>query len=316
MRYEILLIVLLTAIATIVVGFGSAAFWGGGVTTNSTSWGIYRYSENISFDYDQHISGKVTPVDGPNNMKLGSYFSSYSNIDINDVRLCEKISASQGTYKTDELTRVRARNDGLVSMDTTKPADSNEYTVTYQENWPVGIVQRKSIAYSGERFNTEEFSGNNLDFAGGNFLYNKDFIKDSTIILSLSRLNATILATDNGIEQANVEATRSTDFRIRVKATGLSDIRYQQSGSKFITGPRSGYEIVNAGEERYYGKYNFTEVIGMKNVGKDVHPEDEWLPCCTGGWDTMPYSSRVGFGNLSNIFDCSCYNIKNKNTNE
>ncbi len=291
------------------VGCASADFWSGYAGTNSTSWSIFRESTQINFYYEQHVSGKVEPVDGPNNRSLNSYYSCYSNVNINDVSIKERLAAFKGNYKCDEIEAMAARDDNVIQSDIVKPSGGNEYTLTYHEIWPVVMVQLKSIAYSGKEINAREVAGNNLDYAKADFLYSNNLIKDITIREGLSRLNATVVATDNGIETAKREATRSTEFKVRASATGISDFSYLQSGSKYTREPITGYEVLNKGDERYYGKYNMTDVIEMQSSENNSEPEEGGLSCCNGGWDDMLPSDKVGYGmGAKDIFDCTCYN--------
>jgi len=255
------------------------------------------------------VSGKVEPVDGPNNRSLNAYYSCSSNVNINDVSIKERIAALEGKYKTDEIEAMSARNDNIIQSDIVKPSGSNEYTLTYHEIWPVVMVQLKSIAYSGKEIDAREIAGNNLDYAKADFLYSNDLTKDITIRMGLSRLNATVVATDNGIETAEREATRSTEFKVRASATGISDFSYLQSGPKYTREHIFGYEVLNKGDERYYGKYNMTNILEMQSFENNSEPEEGWLSCCEGGWEGMLPSDKVGYGmGGKDIFDCTCFN--------
>ncbi len=290
------------------VGCGSADFWSGSIGTNSTSWEIHRVSSNINFYYEQHVSGKIRPIDGPNNRSLSPYYSCSSNVNINDISIKERISALNGKYKTDEIEAMAARNDNIIESDLNKPSGSDEYAITYHEVWPVVMVQLKSIAYSGKGINAREIAGNNLDFAKANFIYSNDLIKDITIRLGLSKLNATVIANDNGIQTATLEATRSTEFKVRASTTGISDLSYLQSGPRYTGKPITGYQVLNEGDERYYGKYNMTSIIRMQSIENAFEPEGGWLSCCNGGWDDVSLSDKASCGtNISNIFDCTYY---------
>jgi hypothetical protein len=247
-------------------------------------------------------------------MTLKPYHSSFFNTDFNDVRLSERTAALQGDFKTDEITGIMARNDASVETETSKPAGGDEYTILYHETWPVGMIQRKSMAYNGSGINNREFSGNNMDFVRTNFLYNKNFVKDVTVRMSVLRLNATLVANDQSIEQADLDITRNTDFRFRARTTGIADISYLQSGSRLAERSIPRYEIQNYGEERYLGSYDMTKIIQMKNREDRLASEDSWLPCCSDGWKDMTIPDAAGFGrDARKIFDCSCFNDKGFN---
>ena len=116
----------------LIVGCASADFWSGYIGTNTTSWSIYRESTNVNFYYEQHVSGKIEAVDGPNNRSLNSYYSCYSNVDINDVSIKERLAAFKGKYKCDEIEAMAARDDNVIESDIAKPAGSDEYTLNYR----------------------------------------------------------------------------------------------------------------------------------------------------------------------------------------
>ncbi len=309
----LVLMMLLLLLVTLCAGFASAAFWKASIGTDSTSWTLFRESENMSFRYESHVSGKIEPVNGPKNTTLNSWHSSFFDANFNDVRLSERTAALQGDYKTDEITGIMARNDASVESEISKPVGSDEYSILYHETWPVGLIQRKSMAYNGSGINTREFSGNNMDYVGTNFLYNKNLIKDVTVRMTVVKLNATLVANDQSIEKADLDITRSTDFRFRARSNGISDIRYLQSGPSLQEGSVPRYQVQNFGEQRYVGSYDMTKIITMKNREDRLASEDYWLPCCFSGWEDMATTDTIGFGEMAKkVFDCSCANSASK----
>jgi hypothetical protein len=159
--------------------------------------------------------------------------------------------------------------------------------------------------YSGRGINNRDFVGNNRDFVGANFLYNTEFSKERTLNASLERLNATILATDESLQDVLIKATRSTQYRLKAHTTGITNIKYRQ------VGPEG--EIANAGDERFAGVYDIEKNILMKSRFDLYRAEDDWLPCCYGGWSDMNYRDQKGFGKSARgVFDCACYNALSK----
>ncbi len=294
---NILIILLLMALTA----GSSATSWSGGVKTDSDSWYIHRTSSNLSFDYTQSVKGQVSPVDFKGRA-LSPFHSYYGNVKLNDVRFKERTAALEGSLSTEEVLTLKSSVKNAVNATISKPAGSNLYTIDFYENWPVKLSYDKTMSYSGRNINDIDFVGNNQDFVGANFLYNREFSKERSINASLDRLNATVLATDNVIELAEIRATRDTEYRLKAHTTGIADIKYRQVGTDG--------EILNEGDERFVGVYDITKKIGMKSHFDKYVTDDDWLPCCYGGWTDMRYYDQKGFGkSTSGVFDCRCYKV-------
>ena len=87
---------------------------------------------------------------------------------------------------------------------------------TSTRRWPVKLNYSKSMSYSGKEINNREFVGNNSDYVGANFLYNREFSEERSLNMSLERMNATILATDEAIDFSEIKATRDTQYKLQV----------------------------------------------------------------------------------------------------
>ena len=272
-----------------------AASWSSTVSTNTGSWSIFRQSENLSFDYSQSVQGTVLPIDY-HGRTLGSYYSGYQEVDVNDIRLRDRTSAFQGSYASEELMSLRSDDITYpVYLNITKPAGSPVYTIQYFERWPVILKSSKSVRYSGKEINDREFAGNNKDFAGSDLLYNKELTKDTKFGLLLRRMNATVLATNNAIISADFMPLKEMDYRITTHTTGIADLKYQQTGPSYEI-KHGIYPAVNDGEERYYGTYDIIRHIHMKSDFQNYTLTYDWLPCISCGWSDMAYHDQKGFG--------------------
>jgi hypothetical protein len=64
-------------------------------------------------------------------------------------------------------------------------------------------------------------------------------------------------------------------------------------------------------DEDYWGTYHIEKNITLEVPYKKVTKSDDWLPCCFGGYLTMPKYYQMyskGFGsNVKGIFDCTCW---------
>lgn len=287
------------ALLLTLISSASAASWSGMVKTDSDSWYLYRESSNLSFDFTQKVEGQISPVDF-RGRTLSPFHSFYENVKLNDVRVKERTAALEGSLSTEELLTLYSSINNSVNASWYKPAGSDLWTIDFYEKWPVKLSYSKSMDYSGRGINNRDFVGNNKDFVGANFLYNTEFSKERTLNASLERLNATILATDESLQSVQVKATRTTQYRLKAHTTGITNFKYRQVGPD--------EEIVNAGDERFAGVYDIEKNILMKSRFHLYRSEDDWLPCCYGGWSDMRYYDQKGFGKSARgIFDCTCY---------
>jgi hypothetical protein len=286
----------------------SSDSWHGYVKTTTDTWSIYKQSENISFTSDQYIEGKIEAFRGPRGRILSPYCSYFRDVDLDDVRLKDRTSAWEGNYSSSEMMNVRAKVNPPIGLDISKPAGSDIYRVDIYEEWPVNISAYKTLEYSGKGINDRDFAENNLDYAGTNLLYNTKLSKNLIVELSLERMNATVLATDDNIIQVERKATRDLNFRLSAHTTGIANIKFQQSGPLFDRFSPTNYEILNKGEGRYYGVFNLKENIRMKSGFDDLKPDDDWLTCCCQGWTDMNALDKIPHSS-DGIFDCTHSNL-------
>lgn len=255
-----------------------AASWAGHVDTNTTSWSIDRDSATVGFNLGSFVEGDISPIVGPGGRILGAYHSYYSDVDVNDVRLSERTAAFEGQYSSEEVMRLRAETLEAVNFTATKPAGSDVWTIAWYETWPVTLLSSKTIDYTGDGINDRDYAGNNLDYAGMSFLYNKEFSKDRKVNLQLDRMNVTVVATNDSIISANLLPTKSIDYEIESHSTGIADLEHKLTGTDRTT-------VISRGEERYMGVFDISRKIGVHTEYNDNENESDWLSCCFGGYD-------------------------------
>jgi hypothetical protein len=220
---------------------------------------------------------------------------------LNDVRVRERTAALEGKYSSEELLTLRSSINNSVNVSITKPSGSDLYTIEFYERWPVRLSYSKSLSYAGKQINNREFVGNNRDYVGANFLYNQVFSKERSLNMSLERLNATLFATDEAIDLGEVKATRDTQYRLQSHSTGIASFKYLQAGAE-------DGEILNAGDERFVGTYDIVKNLRMKSRFDLHRSEDDWLPCCDGGYASMNLKDQGYLGKTARgVFDCTCF---------
>jgi hypothetical protein len=232
---------------------------------------------------------------------LSPYHSFYEDVKFNDVRVKERTAALQGTYGSEEKLRLKSNTNDSVNATIYKPAGSDIYIIDFYEHWPVKLSYNKSMNYSGKEINNREFVGNNKDFIGANFLYNHEFSKERSLNVTLERLNATILASDEVIYTGETKATRDTRYDLKSHSTGIAEFQHRQVGASD--------EILSKGDERFVGIYDITNNIRMKSRFDDIRKEDEWLPCCSGGFLSMTPIDQKALKSARGVFDCTCNTV-------
>ncbi len=295
---KLLLLAGLLIAALIFAAQGSS--WSGYVKTDADSWSISRESSNLSFTMDQSIEGQVSSVDY-RGRTLSPYHSYYKDLSLNDVKVKERTAALDGSISSEESLTMQSWNNKSVNATIYKPSGSDTYTVEFYEKWPVELSDSENITYSGKQINSRGFVGNNRDYAGSNFLYSQDFSKEQSLNVKLERLNATIFASDEEIESADVMATKSTQYRLQSHSTGIAAIKFQQENEDG--------SVIGEGDQRYNGIYDIDLNLQMNSRYDLTREQDDWLPCCSGGYSDMKSSDQKPFKSAKGIFDCTCYEV-------
>jgi len=299
---------ILSILSLLLIPGGIAISWSGEVGTDFGSWSINRQSNNVSFLYEQSVEGQIKPV-SYRGRNLSGVHSSYGNVNLNDVEVMDRTAASEGDFSSKGYLFAASNTESAVFMEAVKPAGSEIYTIDFYESWPVWLGYSRSINYAGRGINNRDFAGNNKDFVDASFLYGKEFAMGRALKMSLERMNATVLVVSNSslvnvpnesIMHYDVMATRSTNYTLLARSTGIASLKYRQVGSQD--------ELLSGGDERYVGDYEITRKINM-NSGFFETPEvkeEDWAPCCFAGYGDLSMADRRELVSAKGVFDCSC----------
>jgi hypothetical protein len=264
------------------------------------------------------VEGNISPIDiSPAKSRsriLHPHQSYYGEVGNNDVRFRQRTSSLEGSYKsTDKIIMQSVLNmDGIV-LTVVKLAGTDLFTIEYNgEKSPVLIKSNRTLAYSGRGINDRDFEGNNGDFVGANFLYNRELSKQQKTVMWLQRMNATLHSLNETITYAELKPTKYLGYEIKANTTGIADLSYRFRDTKYDL-KHQNYPALSMGEERYYGTYNLMQKINMKSVfnlanDTDYYDTESWLPCCYEGWkDLMPFDKKSFGADAKGVFDCTCY---------
>ncbi len=272
-------LILLSAVVFAFLSNACAIHWDSKVSTNSSSWSIYRQSGSIKIDLSSSIIGTLEQME-LNSRSFKPYNSYYTDIIINDVRLRERISSSEGNYSSEDTLSISSSDEEEIEINYGKEANTDIYTFSYKEEWPVLLMANRKVEYSGRQINDRSFVGNNMDSVGTNCQYNHNFSKDLTVISWLDRMNATVIATDDNIIKAEIMPTKYLGYLIEANTTGVADFDYSLAGSLY-NAKRGIYPALSEGHQRYYGTYRIGQKIEMRSTyNKSESKKINLLPCC------------------------------------
>jgi len=68
-------------------------------------------------------------------------------------------------------------------------------------------------------------------------------------------------------------------------------------------------EILNEGDERYVGVYDIVKNMRMKSRFETIKKDDDWIPCCSGGFAGMNPLDQGAFKSARGVFDCTCFTV-------
>jgi len=258
---------LLLAVLLILCEFGSCKYYQ--VTERDTGWttGI-RQSDNISLDITGSAIGEGT-------------FSRYTETDVNDVRMRERIAASNGTLDTAERIRLKADTTNPVEITIEKFPGGQDYLLTVNETWPVGMLAQRRLDYMGKGISDSDFFGNNLDYVGASYSFAKDLRMDRSALLYLNQAWFELGINDStkAIYHDLFFPTKSIDYHLDSLFQGTATFRYRQAEGHTMTKER--HTTASEGLETYAGRFQLNRHIFMKSLGRGfLSNDDDWLACC------------------------------------
>lgn len=272
---------LLLLVALIVLTFSPTPARFYKITELDTGWTTgLRQSLNASVDVSGEAIGE------------GKYYR-YTQMDFNDVRMAERISAANGTMDTAERIRLKAEASGTVELVAVKNPGDQNYTLTVNETWPVAMAAARRMDYIGRGISDRESFGNNLDYVGASFYGATDLKKERTCYLELTNVwfEAFMNNTTKVLYYDHFRPNKTTEYSLTSRSSGLAVLTFRQFKDR---------APVNEGEERYSGNFSLSRKIFL--ASSRYNATDLWagqLECCLGLKDRSLFERRV-FGSDGN----------------
>ena len=200
----------------------------------------------------------------------------YTEINVNDVRMRERISAKEGTLDTEERISLRAEDTTPWESELTKLQGGQDYLLTVNETWPVSLNTTRTTDYLGRGISDREIFGNNLDYVGSQHLYTTDFRKDRKCELDLKNAWFEALLNDTAkiVIKDIFQPAKTTNYDLDSYSTGLVILKHRHVKDRVVAGE---------GDERYAGTFRIQRHISMGAPGRnETDSEVDWLECCVG----------------------------------
>lgn len=269
-------------VALVLIFFSSDAgsvYWSSTVSTDSSSWSIYRQSDTFQFEQHGYVEGTISSIEFKGRT-LPPYLSCSSDFGSNDVHLQERIAAREGSYRSEDMSELKSSADAEITKNTTK-FPSGLYTIDYEEEWPVFLGAGRLLAYQGENINYRDYAENNRDSVGSNFLYSKRLLRLRGLDMHLEKMNISILADDNSLQHIEVMPIGNLSYKMDANATGIADLYYRKTASQYDIKHKI-YPALSEGWERYYGSFKIHRQILMNLSSLDLAIDNQSMSCCLG----------------------------------
>jgi hypothetical protein len=285
---------------------------------------IFREEYNISFNIDQKVQGN-------------GFFSTYKYAHMPDspgtegslFNGVEGKNQAHGSGSSDTESLLSAGSSYTNETDLDKAYNEIDYPEGYEEYWSnfVEIKEDNKLTYSpiAMAIGTRYYALHPIAF--------NSLIDVETWIKNRNGFNSIC----NRIEKAHgldevLEALSSSNYDPSTLTTMKVEDNLVEGKAHFGAlqlagipkGEESEEETVDGGlaikawqkplsviDQDYVGTYQIRNSITLAMSSYTEHFDDDWLPCCFGGYLTMPTyykKGSKGFGsNVNSIFDCTCW---------
>ena len=251
------------------------------------------------------------------------FFSSYRDITASELWL-SNLDHGSGNYSGESEYRVQNQATYTNTLD---------YDLTNQQlirfNKSTDYAYAASSFDFGRSFRAAAFQSKGQD---GTFI--KNYEDSDRFNLGGTSMNA--LFQDLDVLSSDISAELSFK-RTTVEDDDSSDlVRLNSSGSIMLNlesaftgkGHIGMLNAINATGERHIGVPDIEideDYIGTFSLSKKMSQNfeynwkreaDYWLPCCSGGWNDLSYTTKKDFGlNANGVFDCTCFSLPGQTTN-
>jgi len=252
------------------------------------------------FDMDQSVQGNG--------------FHNYRN-DINTSSLqMSNLGHGTGSYSYEAQLLAKKETDYSSDVSTYRYS-TGERKITFDEG--VDFVFAPMRFGFGKSFHSGALSSLGKEETciknyGGLMSMNARFDSISTMSKNIS--------VDMYLKNSSDDATNADLFALKFTNIGYTklnlDAAFTGRGHIGVLGwERSGVpnaknlQVDNLIDEDYLGTYHIVKKMSQAFNYTILQQKDDWLPCCSGGFDSMSYADLKPFVSARGIFDCTCSKV-------
>jgi len=242
--------------------------------------------EGLRFDSNQTVEG----------FGIASTYRCMASWD----RVLHSHSSGSGVFTSESKTLVQ---NGVVAKRTPE---------SFESNIGIGLQENTSNAYSPTK----------LDYPGS--------FRSGPISSLWS--DSTFAGNDNGIVlKARFDHVQALNKEMTTKVSGagsIEELTDSKSSASFgasmklnaafngtgqmgmYVGTIKGENLDALVDEYYRGTFTISKKMEIAFKSSLLQDEDDWLPCCSGGWDYMNYKNKEGFpDDVDRVFNCTCFSM-------
>jgi hypothetical protein len=242
-----------------------------------------EFSGQLGFDSSQKISGS-------------GYTNIHRNFDTNGLRL-EISQQGSGLYESDNTADVRQKY--VYDDDTNAWKSTSDYEIPFEENNNMAYIPQpftlgRSFRTKGiEALWSDRFYAKNF---GGNVSMNLEFLRLEVMAKEISaNLRVSSFSKNDNTVASGLHHATKTNLNAAFFGQGHINVRTTDE----------------AIDEDYHGAFAIIKKMALEGDIKLNQVDDDWMPCCMGGWENMTAHEKMDFGiSAEGIFDCSCTNFR------
>lgn len=252
------------------------------------AWGDTNVQTNYIYKMDQSVKGN-------------GFFSSYQDITTDDLVL-DNLDHGSGSYSGESDYNVQNKAD--------QDLNSLEYIIT--EYQAIGFNKSTDFAYAPKRFDLGKSFHAAIQSKGQEQTCVKNYDGSNKTSPGGVSMNALFSRLDvlSGTTSANLffkSLYVDDEDQISFNSTGFIKLNLDSS---FTGKGHVGVYAVNSSliDEDYLGTFALSKMMSVELKDNWKRQVDDWMPCCSGGWNDMRPSDKKYLGSTTKgIFDCTCY---------
>jgi hypothetical protein len=208
-------------------------------------------------------------------------------------------SSGSGVYSSESRSYVR--NDEIIEGS----------PVSFSENQSVGLQEITSNAYSPTKldypgsFRSEPISSL---WSDSTFLFAGN---DNVSVLKASFDQVQVLNKEVATKissEASYESLTSQSYGSFASSMKLNAVFNGTGQIGAYVGTLNGDNPDVLVDEYYRGTFTISKKMNIGLKTSLTQNEDEWLPCCSGGWINMNYIDKKSFPvDVNRVFNCTCF---------